>query len=253
MDAELILAVDRSYSVNESERDVQRVGYLAALTDPRIIEAIKRGRHGRIAMAYVEWGDANDQQLVVPWRIVDSLESAAAFSQNLDAMPPRYSGATSISAALFYSAALFENNGFDGDRLIIDISGDGVNTSGPPVTKARDEIASKGITINGLPMPAGGPAPVPLGRYFRDCVIGGPGALIYTVDSWRSFDEALLRKMVAEISGVPERVWRASASKTDCLAGERKERDDYLKMLRQHTSEPERWMPPENVWPSPGE
>lgn len=253
MDAELILAVDRSYSVNESERDIQRVGYLAALTDPRIIEAIERGRYGRIAMAYVEWGDADDQQLVVPWRVIDSAESAAAFSQNLNDMPPRYSGSTSISAALLYSAELFHNNGFEGDRLIIDISGDGVNTSGPPVTKARDDIASKGITINGLPMPAGGSGPVPLGQYFRDCVIGGPGALLYTVDSWRSFDEALLRKMVAEISGGPERIWYASATTTDCLAGERKQRDDYLKMLRQHTSEPERWMPPEDVWPSPGE
>ena len=198
-------------------------------------------------------GDAHDQMLVVPWSIVDSEQSAAAFAARLKSAPPRNSGSTSISAALLYAAELFAGNGFDGDRLIIDISADGTNTSGPPVTVARDAVTAKGITINGLPLSAGVSGPAPLVDYFRDCVIGGPGAILYDAKSWRSFDEALLRKLVAEIAGTPDRIWRASAKATDCLAGERKERDDYLRMLRQHTSEPERWMPSEEMWPAPGE
>ncbi len=47
---------------------------------------------------------------------------------------------------------MFETSGHRGIRRVIDVSGDGANNQGPPVTTARDQVLEKGITINGLPI-----------------------------------------------------------------------------------------------------
>ena len=49
-----------------------------------------------------------------------------------------------------------------------------------------------------------------LAKYYRDNVIGGPGAFVVPIDDFKSFDEAMIRKLVSEIAeGAPRGVFLA--------------------------------------------
>ncbi|MEX0285242.1 MAG: DUF1194 domain-containing protein [Paracoccaceae bacterium] len=256
VDVELVLAVDASYSVNAVERGIQREGYVAAFADPVTARSLIKGAYGRIAVTYVEWGDDGDHDVVVPWTLIDTPQASFDFAAALDAAPTRNRGSTSISSALGFSAQLFAANAFAGDRQVIDISGDGPNTAGPHVARSRDAALLRGITINGLPLPGPSATTVNLSAYFRHCVIGGPGAFLFDVASWRDFDDTLRRKLILEVAGGGDQLWPIAARTEgdyDCLVGEKQQRDRYLKMLNENTRDPERWMPTEKMWPTPSE
>lgn len=236
VDLELVLAVDVSLSMDLEEQRLQREGYVAALRDPKVIEAIQSGLHGRIAVTYVEWAGARIQSVVVPWRLLGAAEDANAFADLLAQQPISRFTMTSISAALALSALLFDNNDFRGLRRVIDISGDGPNNNGPFVEAARDEIVRRGIIINGLALllSTGGSEytyfDIPeLDKYFRDCVIGGPGAFALDVRSKTEFATAIRQKLLLEIAAVspsePPRIipaqFTAPGKKYDCLIGEK--------------------------------
>jgi hypothetical protein len=233
VDVELILAVDVSGSMQYAELREQRDGYVAAFRSREVIRAIGQGAYGRVAVMYVEWARADLKKVIVPWTIIDSAEISNGFSDRLAAAEIGNMRNTSITGAIQYGAAAFEANGYVGDRRVIDISGDGPNNQGGLVTIARDEATSSGITINGLPLMvqpwlaglafgASG-----LDDYYRDCVIGGPGAFMIPVASWEEFPEAVRRKLVLELSGVmPGRptILRAQftdEAKSDCGIGEK--------------------------------
>lgn len=206
VDVALVLAVDVSQSMDEEEQVVQRDGYVAALASPDLAAAVAEGAHGRIALAYVEWGGADEQFVVVGWTVVDGPAAARAFAARLAAAPLRSVRRTSISAALGFAAdmiAAAEAGGIAPERRVVDISGDGPNNQGGPVTNARDGVAARGITINGLPVMMGGAgATLPnLDAYFEDCVIGGPGAFLVPVRGLGGFADAIRRKLVLEIAG----------------------------------------------------
>jgi hypothetical protein len=206
VDVELVLAVDVSYSMDHEELELQRSGYIAAITSAPVLQAIKEGLIGKIAVAYVEWAGSADQRLVVNWQIVDDPASAQAFAEKLAAAPVARAYRTSISSALAFSAGLFEENGFNGARRAIDISGDGANNQGAIVTTTRDEVLARGIVINGLPLllkrPNYGMVDiVNLDAYYRDCVVGGPGAFVIPVREAGQFTEAIRTKLILEIAG----------------------------------------------------
>src|SRR5438045_7770709 len=95
--------------------------------------------------------------------------------------PIRRESRTSISGAINYAMPLFDENPYRGLRRVIDISGDGPNNNGAPVTGARDAALEKGIVINGLPIMVKEPSYSTmdidnLDFYYEDCVIGGPGS-----------------------------------------------------------------------------
>ena len=230
VDAELVLAVDVSYSMDPEEQQLQREGYMAAITSREFLQAMKNGMNGRIAMTYFEWAGSHHQQIIVPWRLIDGPESADAFAADIGRA--RYSRAsrTSISSALLFAAPLFEGSGYRGVRRVIDVSGDGVNNNGPPVTMVRDEVVAKGITINGLPILLKRPNASTLDIdqldiYFEDCVVGGPGAFVIPIRERDQFKEAIRTKLVLEIAGrQPERrviPAAASAPRISCTIGER--------------------------------
>jgi hypothetical protein len=103
---------------------------------------------------------------------------------------------------------MFDGNGFDSSRLVIDVSGDGPNNNGRIVTQARDEAVAQGITINGLPLVGirewTSPADIrELDIYYEDCVIGGPEAFSVTIRDTKSFVEATRSKLVREIATGP--------------------------------------------------
>jgi hypothetical protein len=233
VDLELVLAVDISRSMDYDEQQLQRDGYVEALRHPEVMAAIQSGAIGRIAVTYVEWAGPFHQAMVVPWTIVSSPPEAESFAAQVAAAPLVRERGTSISQGLDFAAGLFAHSGAQGMRRAIDVSGDGPNNMGLPVAPMRDRIVAEGITINGLPIMlkssyAFGPYNIPnLDVYYEDCVIGGPGAFMITVDDPARFAIAIRRKLVLEIAGtVPEpRVMKAAtvtpAPRIDCLIGEK--------------------------------
>lgn len=224
VDVELLLAVDVSGSMDAEEHAVQRAGYLQALQHPELIEAITGGIHGRIALSYMEWAGPSAQVVVVPWREIDGAESAASFAAELDAIPVAQIRGTSISGALAYGMTLFPDNGYQGLRRIVDVSGDGANRGGPPLAAVREAVVAAGIVINGLPIiirPTAGV--VPLDRYYWDCVTGGAGSFVIPVAAPEELAAAIRRKLVLEIAeAMPPRLVPVQAAEpVDCVAAER--------------------------------
>mgnify|MGYP001466633318 CR=1 FL=1 len=223
VDVELVLAVDVSGSMDYEEARVQRAGYVEALQHPDFINAVRDGLTGRIAISYFEWAGTIHDSSYIPWQIISGADEAADFAAKLEARPIATRRGTSISSAIAYGTNLFEENGFSGLRRVIDISGDGPNNFGAPVTPARDAATALGIVINGLaimirPSAAYGS----LSEYYADCVIGGPGAFVLPVQEPEDFAIAIRRKLILEVSGTepPVRVIPA-AGNSDCMIGEK--------------------------------
>ena len=231
VDLALVLAVDVSNSVDRAENALQRAGYVDALGHPDIWTAIHSGPLRRIALTYVEWAGPTEQRTVIPWRLIDSPEAARAFAADLADRPILFARGTgtSISAAIAYSVALFPGSPFPAHRQVIDLSGDGPNNRGGPVVAARDAGLARGVTINGLPLmlrPSRSYEAVDL--YYRDCVIGGPGAFVLPVYDDRQLGQSIRRKLVLEIAAMMDASAPADSftkvqadAPTDCLIGER--------------------------------
>jgi hypothetical protein len=228
VDLELVLAVDVSGSMDMEEQQVQRAGYIDAITHPEVLTAIRTGAYGRIAVTYVEWGGSGYQTTTIPWRTVEDGGSAREFAAALAEAPMARIRGTSISGALRYSSGLFDENGYEGYRRVIDISGDGPNNTGMPVAPMRDEVLAQGIVINGLPVmlrPSGGYLGINnLDVYYENCVIGGPGSFVVSVNDPAQFAETIRRKLVLEIAEQPGLVQTVQvggrASRIDCMIGE---------------------------------
>lgn len=208
VDVELFLAVDVSRSMSPFELEIQRRGYAEALASPEVIAAIRNGPIGRIAVTYVEWAGAASQRVVIPWTVIHDRATAHEVAARITA---HFDGAlrrTSITQAIRYATADFEGNGFDGLRRVIDVSGDGPNNQGGPVTEARDAALMRGITINGIPLMTRDELSdiwgIPdLDVFYSRCVIGGPGAFVVPVLRWDEFGQAVRNKLVLEIAGTP--------------------------------------------------
>jgi hypothetical protein len=211
VDLLLVLAADVSRSVDEREFKLQREGFAAALIDPRVLRAMTSGPTGRIAIVFVEWGSEFEQKVVVEWAVIASERDAQDVSQRILGAPRPFWGRTSISAAIEFSMGLLARSPFQSDRHVIDVSGDGTNNSGIDVTVARDGAIAKGVTINGLvilseePLPTN-PAhthpPGGLKAYYERSVIGGPGAFVLEAESFETFGQLIISKLIKEIAGL---------------------------------------------------
>ncbi len=230
VDVELILAVDVSYSMDMDELAIQREGYAQAIISKEFLQALKSGPNGKIAVTYFEWAASSDQKIIIPWRVIDGPETADAVANEIMKTPIRRASRTSISGAIYFAMPLFDENPHRGLRRVIDISGDGPNNNGAPVTGARDTALAKGITINGLPIMVKEPSYSTmdidnLDFYYEDCVIGGPGSFVVSIKDRDKFKEAIRTKLLLEIAGrTPERRIVPVADKeprVPCLIGEK--------------------------------
>jgi hypothetical protein len=208
VDVELVIAVDVSNSMDPEEQALQREGYILGLASREFLQALRNGSQGRIAITYFEWAGQYDQKIIVPWRLIDGPGSAEAVTNEIKRAPYRRAPRTSIFGALQFAKPLFDRSGYGGLRRVIDVSGDGSNNMGPPVTIMRDEVLEAGITINGLPIMltrgyATGPSDPNLDIYYEDCVIGGPGSFVIAIKEREQFKEATRKKLVQEIAGLP--------------------------------------------------
>ncbi|BBK42371.1 hypothetical protein STVA_23910 [Allostella vacuolata] len=205
VDLELVLAVDVSHSIDEADGRLQREGYARAFRDPRIVDAIRSGRTGSIAVTYVEWSAAEYQRVVVGWSQIDGKEAADGFAARLWAQPRVSQSWTAIGAAIDAGVILIEGNAFEGQRKVIDVSGDGVNNHGRLPAAARDAAVAAGVTVNGLaimrPKPAWTwPPEPPLDEYYRDHVVGGPNSFLIVATEAQAFPNAILQKLLREIA-----------------------------------------------------
>ena len=205
VDVALVMAVDVSRSIDEDEARLQREGYRAAVSDPRVVEAIRGGMIGAVALCYLEWAGIEFQRVVIPWTRIGSQREAEAWAEALAQAPRTSLSWTSISGGIEASRRELSECPHEATRRVIDVSGDGVNNSGPPAEQARDRAVAEGITINGLPIlndrpTFGRPPPVPLDQYYRESVIGGPGAFVIAAEDFEAFEQAVRRKLIREIA-----------------------------------------------------
>ena len=229
VDLALVIAVDISYSMDPDELTLQRQGFAEAFRTSIVQDAIRSGMLGRIAVTYMEWAGAWDQRVMVPWTVIEDSSSAMSFADKVAAVPVRRAQRTSISGAIDAAVKLLAQSGVDATRRVIDVSGDGANNQGRPVTQARDEALAQGIVINGLPVMLKRPGylDIPdLDIYYRGCVIGGPGHFMEPARSRQHFQQAIKNKIIREIADLapPEPLIRLvqveAERRTDCLIGE---------------------------------
>jgi len=236
VDVALVFAVDISYSMDPEEQALQKQGYVEALNSPEVLQAIRSGMTGKIAVSYFEWANAFDQRMVVPWTIIDGPESARAVTDRIVASPLRRSQRTSVSGAIAYGHKLIEAMPYRAFRKVLDVSGDGPNNNGDPVEVARDRALSAGIVINGLPIVLkrqtgyGWGDIKDLDLYYQDCVIGGPGAFMVAIVSRDQFVPATRSKILREIADLGARDVQYAQNdrrKSDCMIGERMYRERW--------------------------
>jgi hypothetical protein len=194
----LVLAVDTSGSVNAGRFELQKQGYAAAFRSPKLLNLIRSLETQSIAVTMMQWTGPRLHVVVVDWMLIKDEQSADAFASAVEAAPRQlFGGGTSISGAIDYSRLLLAQCPFNAVRRVIDISGDGSNNSGRPVTQARDEAVKDGVGINGLPILSVEPL---LDRYYYDNVIGGPGAFMIPAENYDTFADAVLKKLITEIA-----------------------------------------------------
>ena len=209
VDLLLVLSSDVSRSIDHPKFLLQREGYTAAVANAQVLDAIRSGPNGKIALSFVEWSGVGAQKVVIDWMVIDGTGSARKFGDQLAELPRSFADRTSIAGGIDYSAAQLARAPFEAPRHTIDVSGDGTNNAGRDVRLARDEALARHITINGLVIlsdrqmpwnaehtnPPGG-----LENYYRENVIGGPGSFVMVAEDFQSFGKAIIKKMIAEIA-----------------------------------------------------
>jgi len=219
VDLLLILAADVSRSIDSAKFQLQREGYAAAISDPRVLDAIRSGRVGRVGLTFLEWSGVGAQRVVIDWATVGDADSAKGFGDRLLEAPRSFADRTSISGAIEFAMGQFARAPYDAPRRTIDVSGDGTNNAGRDVVSARDEALAQGVTINGLVILSDTPLawnpdhtnpPGGLDNYYRNNVIGGPGAFVQVAQDFNSFGQAIVKKMIAEVAQAKPR-FRTSA------------------------------------------
>ncbi len=208
VDVELVLAADRSASMSRLMLVRQRNGFAASFQSNDLRKMVQSGLLGRIAVVYVEWSDATDQEVMVPWTLLESDEDFERFAGAINAIEiASPSRETAIGAALLHAQDLLDTNKYVGKRQVIDLSGNGRNSDGPPVHVALQELNSVSTTVNALVLPQ---EDFQLGidlsvvDYFWQEVVSGPGGFAIAVGPDMSFLEAIHRKLTLELAWIAE-------------------------------------------------
>lgn len=212
VDVTLVLAADVSRSVDEEEFRLQRDGIATAITDEKVLNAIRSGLHGQIAICFVEWSGVGQQLVVTDWAVIRDRVSAEAVAKVMRSAPRSFYGSTAIGSAIDFSMRQLARAQMQPERRVIDVSGDGTNVSGPSAGAARDAAVEAGITVNGLAILSAVPNPFNpdhthppggLEEYYRKNVTGGVGSFVIVVEGFQTFAEAMINKLIREIAALP--------------------------------------------------
>ena len=209
VDVALVVVDDVSLSINDDEFALQKAGWQAAFSDPRVIAAITGGAKGAIAVAYEEFASDYQVQMVIGWTVIHDAASAKAFATALHDALRSARGRTAIGEGVAMATKALAESGFDAERKVIDVCGDGNNNAGRLPTEARDAALAQGITINGLAIANESPIPYlqahthppgGLAHYYEQNVTGGEGSFVLEIHDYNSFAQAVLRKLLSEIA-----------------------------------------------------
>jgi hypothetical protein len=209
VDVALVLVTDVSRSVTDAEFALEKQGYATAIQNPEVLNAIRHGAIGAVAITYVEFSGPDQVTTVVGWEVINDQASAKKFADDMLSQPRSSVGRTAIGSAIEAGVQDLAESGFTATRRIIDVCGDGNDNSGMPLDQARAEALKAGITINGLaiihdnPPPWLAPHVNPPGglvKYYHDNVIAGPGSFVMEVHDYHDFGTAMTRKLVVEIA-----------------------------------------------------
>lgn len=213
VDLNILFALDVSRSMDQDDERLLRDGYVTAFTSPEVLTAIQDGTLGRIACAVVQWSGVHQQRLTVPWTIVGDAASASAFAAAIGASRRTFNLETYITGAIRFGVGELERGRMVATPLfgsLLNVSGDGADTYSHDYLMAeRDKAIAAGITINGLPVVTGGSwhsnsrQPIlsaTLPDYYREHVIGGPGAFMVEAAGYADIGRAVIRKLVQEIA-----------------------------------------------------
>ena len=204
VDLKLVIATDVSRSIDYQEGLLQREGTAEAFDSPEVVKAIQSGALGRIAVAMIDFSSPEFDRVVLNWQIIQDQASSSAFAQKIRKAPRTPGRRTSISSALELGSLLIEGSSKDivATRRVIDVSGDGPNNDGNPMSQAHESTIKLGIVVNGLPVMDENANGYYRGldKYYAGCVAGGRGAFVVVVRSFKDFGAAMRRKLILEVS-----------------------------------------------------
>ncbi|HEV8679996.1 MAG TPA: DUF1194 domain-containing protein [Stellaceae bacterium] len=195
----LVLAVDVSASVSSERYALQHEGIARAFETPRLVETIA-AVPGGIEVLVLEWSDPDKIAITVGWTRIANANAAAAFAASVRSTTRSSHGLTAIGPAMLAAAAAFDHMPEPAGHRVIDVSGDGMANFGTPPATVRDELVKRGITINGLAILSEEPW---LDQYYTHNVIGGSASFVVVAESFETFAESMLRKLVQEVASLP--------------------------------------------------
>ena len=211
-DLALVLTIDVSGSIDDNDFKLQREGMAAALESEEVAAAVSNGLNQTIEIAVVEW--AEEQHLLVPWTVLRGKDDAKALAARLRSANRSWLHTkTDPGGGIAAAERLFDAEPLAALRRVIDISGDGWQNTGEGATAdARDAAVSHGLTVNGLPITSDEKPGIE--DWYRDNVVGGPGAFLVVADGYDAFARAFRQKLVLEISGLApgRKLMRVSAN-----------------------------------------
>lgn len=206
-DANIVTGLDVSYSVEPDVRRLALVGMADAVRTPEVVDAIARGRHGRIGFAVFAWHHGQFP-IVASWSLIETKTDARAIGAtigkrlevNVDLEARQgtkyYVGRlTDVSKAIDHAAEMLSHAPYAADRRIINIVGNGKDNVGEDAGAARDRVVERGGTVNGVVLTSD---PIGLAYYGRE-VIGGPGAFLLSLNDAGTMVEVLTRKFLRDL------------------------------------------------------
>lgn len=206
VDLELALLIDVSGSVDTGEYALQRGGYVSAFQSTSIQNAILstgtpgNTRLGQMAVSVFVWSGASQQVKKLGWTLLSSTADINNFATALSTMTRTYSSLTAPGSAISFAAPTFTNNGYEGTRNVIDVSGDGTQNSGVSTSGARDAALAGGIdAINGISIGSASG----LSAWYASNIVGGTNSFGLHASSFANFSGAIATKLRAEITNTP--------------------------------------------------
>jgi Ca-activated chloride channel family protein len=194
---ELVLAMDVSRSVVNSEYDLQMGGLALAFRDAEVGEAIT-WIPGGVMATVTQWSGMDAQAQPVPWTHLTNAASAAAFAAAIERQGRVFFASyTAVGEALFHANGLSATNPRRCARRVIDVSGDGASNRGRPARPMAEALAANGVTVNGLVIKGAWPDPV---EFYLSNVVRGDGAFLETTENFADYADAIKRKLLRELT-----------------------------------------------------
>ena len=199
VDLALVLAIDCSLSVDEYDYRLQLRGTGQAMIDSGLAQLIDRGIQKSIAVTAFLWSSPGDQQVIVPWRILESGGATWQVADEILSAERKISaGATATGDALAFAQKLLLTAP-TANRYVVDVSTNGHANMGRPVAPMRDELVARNVTVNGLAVIDREPN---LAAYMQREVTGGAGSFVIEANNYNAYTQAIHLKLFREIAGI---------------------------------------------------